>query len=75
MPSKDETIEKANHALELHNKGLSVETISRRLKVSKSLVNEYLERNSHPKECSICHGYGISKERSTGKKRPLCDSE
>lgn len=72
MPSKPETIERANRAKNMRDEGMGIPEIANALGCSKSLVNEYLERNAHPTSCSSCRGYGISKNRSSGVKVPIC---
>ena len=74
MPSRKSTIEKARQARELYSQGKSIDEIVKALPVpaSSSLVGEYLKRNEHSHACKICGGYGISKDRRTGKTRAIC---
>lgn len=74
MPSRQETIEKARRVRELFRQLGSEEAVAKRVeRCSPALVREYLERNSHLLSCRICGGYGISKNRETGEKRPICE--
>lgn len=63
----------ARTARAMHLKGCSTEFIASQLSLSKERIKEYLERNTHPKSCPSCQGYGINKDRSSGVKTPLCE--
>ena len=74
MPSRQKTIEKARRVRELFRELGSEEAVAKRVEqCSPALVREYLERNSHPLSCRTCGGYGVSKKRETGEKRPICE--
>jgi hypothetical protein len=76
MPSRPETIEKARRVRELFRELGSAEAVAARVEqCSPDLVREYMERNSHPLSCHTCGGYGISKKRATGEKRPICNRD
>lgn len=74
MPSHQQTIEKARRVRDLYRELRSEEAVAKRVdRCSPALVREYMGRNSHQLSCPSCGGYGVSKSRTTGKKRPLCE--
>jgi predicted transcriptional regulator len=73
MASRPETIKKALKARQLKSSGKSDDNIAKAIGVSPKRVEEYLEANSHGSRCRGCGGQGVNKQRSTGKKKPLCD--
>lgn len=73
MSSNALTIKNAKTARHLKRQGVDIDQIAKKLDVSGSRVREYLERNTHPKNCSTCEGFGINKQRSTGVRTPICD--
>ena len=81
MPSKPETIAKARRARDLFQQLRSHERVADQMKqeglepCSPQLVAEYLERNGHSPTCPTCGGQGISKRRTTGLKKPICDRD
>lgn len=72
MASKPSTIRNVKKARNLDNSGHSKTQIAKNMSLSVARIEEYLERNSHPLSCRICGGYGVNKQRSTGKKTPIC---
>ena len=75
MPSRPETIEKAQLANELKQQRVPPKQIADKLGVSEKLITEYLTPNAHGPTCPTCGGKGVSKNRTTGELRPICDRD
>ncbi len=73
MPSTPETIQRAGDARALRSQGKTESQIAEELGCSVTLIKEYLEKNGHPLDCPTCNGLGVSKHRSSGERRPICD--